>query len=188
MSGTALVVSGPSGVGKGTVIAELLHRRPDLWLSVSATTRAPRAGEREGIDYFFLSEEGFERMAAAGGFLEWATFTSARYGTPAAPVRERLEQGRSVVLEIELAGARQIRRTLPEAVQVMIAPPSVAELERRLRGRGTESEEAVAGRLARAREELAAAGEFDHVVVNEEVEATVEALLELLTVTPRTDG
>jgi guanylate kinase len=174
------VITGPSGVGKGTVVAALRRRRPDLWLSVSATTRAPRPGEVDGDHYFFVSQQRFDELVEAGQMLEWAQFSGNTYGTPAGPVRRQIEDGRCVLLEIELEGARQVRASLPEAVLVFLAPPSVAVLRERLRGRGTEDEAEVARRLARADEELAAIREFDHVVVNDEVEAVVDALLDLL--------
>jgi len=177
--GTVLVLAGPSGVGKGTVIAELLRRRPDLWLSVSATTRPPRPGEEHGRHYTFVSEDQFDDLVRAGAMLERATFAGGSYGTPAAPVAERVAQGQSVLLEIELEGARQVRRSLPDAVLVFLAPPSMEDLEARLRGRGTESPEAVARRLARAEQELAALAEFDHVIVNDDVESAVSALVDL---------
>jgi guanylate kinase len=168
--GRLLLITGPSGVGKGTLVARLRERHPDLWLSVSATTRSPRAGEEEGRHYFFLDRAAFERQVATGGFLEWAEFAGNLYGTPRAAVQERLEAGRTVLLEIELEGARQVRRSFPAGFQVLLRPPSFEELERRIRGRGTDSEEAIARRLARAREELAAEAEFDAVVVNDDLE------------------
>lgn len=169
-SGRLLLITGPSGVGKGTLVARLLERHPGLWLSVSATTRAPRAGEEEGRHYFFLDRAAFERQVAAGGFLEWAEFAGNLYGTPRGAVQERLDAGQPVLLEIELEGARQVRRSFPSGFQVLLQPPSFEELERRIRGRGTDSEEAIARRLARAREELAAADEFDAVVVNDDLD------------------
>jgi guanylate kinase len=168
--GRLLLITGPSGVGKGTLVTRLRESHPDLWLSVSATTRAPRAGEEEGRHYFFLDRTAFERQVATGGFLEWAEFAGNLYGTPRAAVQERLEAGRTVLLEIELEGARQVRRSFPAGFQVLLRPPSFEELERRIRGRGTDSEEAIARRLARAREELAAEAEFDAVVVNDDLE------------------
>ncbi|MFM7733687.1 MAG: guanylate kinase [Cyanobium sp.] len=169
-AGRLILITGPSGVGKGTLVARLMQRHPELWLSVSATTRAPRAGEEEGRHYFFLSREAFEREVAAGGFLEWAEFAGNLYGTPRAAVQERLEAGRPVLLEIELEGARQVRRSFPGGFQVLLRPPSLQELERRIRGRGSDSEEAIRRRLERAREELQAEAEFDAVVVNDDLE------------------
>lgn len=175
-SGRLLLITGPSGVGKGTLVTRLLARHPELWLSVSATTRAPRAGEQEGRHYFFLSRAAFESQVAAGGFLEWAEFAGNLYGTPRAAVEERLQAGRMVLLEIELEGARQVRRSLPSGFQVLLRPPSFEELERRIRGRATDSEAAIARRLARAREELQAEAEFDAVVVNDDLERAVVEL------------
>jgi len=154
----------------------LMQRHPDLWLSVSATTRSPRAGEEEGRHYFFLSREAFERQVAAGGFLEWAEFAGNLYGTPRAAVQERLDAGRPVLLEIELEGARQVRRSFPDGFQVLLRPPSLQELERRIRGRGSDSEEAIRRRLARAREELRAEAEFDAVVVNDDLDLALAEL------------
>ncbi len=176
-----LVITGPSGVGKGTVIAELRRRRPDLWLSVSATTRPPRPGEVDGEHYVFVTPERFAQMRATGQLLESAEFAGRWYGTPRDPVLEHLEHGRPVVLEIELEGARQLRQALPEATLVFLTPPSLSDLRDRLVGRGTEGDEQVRARLARADEELLAIGEFDHVIVNDEVRAVVDALLDLLT-------
>ena len=134
-SGRLLLITGPSGVGKGTLVARLLERHPGLWLSVSATTRAPRAGEEEGRHYFFLDRAAFERQVAAGGFLEWAEFAGNLYGTPRGAVQQRLDAGQPVLLEIELEGARQVRRSFPAGFQVLLQPPSFEELERRIRGR-----------------------------------------------------
>jgi guanylate kinase len=175
-----VVVAGPSGVGKGTVVAQALGLDPGIWLSVSATTRAPRPGEVDGVNYRFLDREAFMAQVAAGGMLEWAEFAGNLYGTPRAPVEERLAQGVPVLLEIELEGARQVRRTAPEALQVFLAPPDVAELERRLRGRGTEDDTSVARRLAIAATELAAQGEFDVVVVNDDAQAAARRLVALV--------
>jgi guanylate kinase len=175
--GRLVVVSGPSGVGKGTVIGEVLRRRPDLWLSVSTTTRAPRAGEQEGREYSFVSDTRFRQIADAGGFLEWAQYAGNLYGTRADPVNDRLQRGTSVMLEIDVAGARQVRRNMSDALLVFIAPPSTEELRRRLRGRGTETDQSAQSRLALAEQELRAQGEFDLVVTNSEVTATADELL-----------
>jgi guanylate kinase len=179
-AGRLFVITGPSGVGKGTLIGRLLEQVPDLELSVSATTRPPRPGERDRVDYHFLSPEQFDRLAAGGQLLEHATYSGHRYGTPRSEVEPRLEAGRSVVLEIEVQGARQIRDTMPEAVRIFIAPPSEEALHNRLVGRGTDDPEQVAARLRTAREELAAQGEFPHVVVNDRLDDAVEALEEVV--------
>ena len=174
------VITGPSGVGKGTLVSQLLQRHPQIWLSVSATTRAPRTGEEEGHSYFFLSRERFEQQVAEGGFLEWAEFAGNLYGTPRAPVEAQLAAGRPVLLEIELEGARQVRQSFPAGFQLFIEPPSFEELERRIRGRGTDSEEAIARRLERARVELAAAAEFDAVLVNADLDSALTELEQLM--------
>jgi guanylate kinase len=172
------VITGPSGVGKGTLISNLLERVDDLALSVSATTRHPRPGETQAVDYHFLSEEEFERRVRAGEFVEHARYSGRRYGTLRAELERRLAGGRAVVLEIEVQGARQIREAMPEAVQIFIAPPSEEALRARLVGRGTDDPEQVAARLATAREELGAQGEFGHVVINDRLEDATAALEE----------
>lgn len=180
MPGRLVVLTGPSGVGKGTVVAELRRMRPNLWVSVSATTRSPREGEVDGVAYHFWSEAQFARTIDEGGFLEWAEFAGNRYGTPRAPVLRRLAEGEPVLLEIELQGARQVRAAMPEALMVFLAPPSVADLEARLRGRATEDEVAITRRLARAQAEMAAAAEFDAVVVNDDVVRAARELVDFL--------
>ncbi|MEB3348401.1 MAG: guanylate kinase [Cyanobacteriota bacterium] len=170
------VLTGPSGVGKGTLVQRLLQRHPALWLSISATTRPPRPGEEHGREYFFLERHDFEARVHRGGLLEWAEFAGNLYGTPREPVDEQLAQGRPVLLEIELEGARQVRRSFPQARQLFVAPPSFAELERRIRSRGTDSAAAIERRLERARVELAAAEEFDAVLVNDDLDCALEQL------------
>lgn len=169
------VITGPSGVGKGTVIGGLRERRPELGLSISATTRAPRPGEVDGVDYHFLSSDEFQRRVDAGEFVEHADYSGNRYGTLRSELERNADQG-GVLLEIELQGARQIRERMPEAVQIFIAPPSPETLRERLTGRGTDSPEAIERRLAVAEEELAAQGEFEHVIVNDDIDRAVDEL------------
>jgi guanylate kinase len=170
------VITGPSGVGKGTLIRLLRERVPELAMSVSATTRRPRPGETQGVDYHFISDEEFARRVGAGEFVEWAEYSGRRYGT----LREELDRhtsgGHPVVLEIEVQGARQVRETLPSATQIFIEPPDEATLRERLIGRGTDDPEQVERRLKVAEEELAAAGEFEHVVVNDRLHDAAEQL------------
>jgi guanylate kinase len=173
---SVLVVTGPSGVGKGTLIRRLLEERPDYRLSVSATTRTPRPGEEEGRDYHFLSEQEFERRLAAGDFLEHALYAGNHYGT----LKEEVDRaGGNLVLEIEVEGARQVRKALPEATQVFIAPPSDEALRERLIRRNTDAPEVIERRLARAKEELAARQEFKRVIVNDDLDRAVEELVRL---------
>jgi guanylate kinase len=176
------VLAGPTAVGKGTVAAEVRRTHPEVWISVSATTRAPRPGEENGVHYWFVSDEEFDRMVAEGELLEWAVVhKAARYGTPRQPVDLALASGRPAMLEIDLQGARQVRGTMPEALFVFLKPPSWEELVRRLVGRGTETLEERERRLETARGELAAESEFDVTIVNHEVNAAAEELVALMT-------
>ena len=170
------VITGPSGVGKGTLIERLLERVPELELSVSATTRPPRPGEVDGRDYRFLGPEEFARRVDEGAFLEHASYSDHDYGTLRSEVEQRLRRGTSVVLEIEVQGARQVRSAMPESVQVFIAPPDPADLRRRLEGRGTDDPGEIERRLSTADSELAAEPEFQYVVVNDEVERAAAEL------------
>ncbi|MBD0744270.1 guanylate kinase [Streptomyces sp. CBMA152] len=176
------VLSGPSGVGKSTVVAHMRKVHPEVWLSVSATTRKPRPGERHGVHYFFVDDEEFDKMVANGELLEWAEFAGNRYGTPRRAVLERLEAGEPVLLEIDLQGARLVRESMPEALLVFLAPPSWDELVRRLTGRGTEAPDVIERRLAAAKVELAAEAEFDTTLVNTSVEDVARELLALMKV------
>jgi guanylate kinase len=174
------VITGPSGVGKGTLIRSLRERIPELGLSVSATTRAPRTGEQDGVDYHFLSDAEFQRRVDAGEFVEHATYSGRRYGTLRSELERRTAAGRPVVLEIELQGARQVRQSMPEALQVFIAPPSHEALRARLVGRGTDDPEQVEARLRVAEQELAAQDEFGEVVVNDRLEDAVDDLTQIV--------
>lgn len=174
------MITGPSGVGKGTLIEQVRQRIPDLELSVSATTRNPRPGESHGREYFFLDHDEFDNHVDSGNFLEHAEYSGNRYGTLRSEVEKRLQEGKSVVLEIELQGARQVRDAAPEAELIFIAPPDPDALRRRLEGRGTDAPESIAARLATAEVELAARDEFTHVIVNDELERAVDELESVL--------
>ena len=174
------MLSGPSGVGKGSVIAAVRRRHPQVWLSVSVTTRAPRPGEQDGVEYHFVDRPEYDRMVAADELLEHATYAGNSYGTPRQPVVDRLAEGIPALLEIELQGARQVKERMPEAHLVFLAPPDLAELTRRLTDRGTEDPERVRRRLELAEVELAAEGEFEAVIVNHDVEDAADALVTLL--------
>ncbi len=174
MSYFLLVLSSPSGGGKSTIARKLVQGRDDVAFSVSATTRSMRAGEEDGKDYHFLSDEEFDRRIESGEFLEWANYGGRRYGTLASEVRRIFEEGSNAVLDIEVQGARQVRREFPDAVTVFLLPPSGAELAARLRGRETENDEQIARRLTQAQQELLAASEYDYVVVNDDLVSAVE--------------
>ena len=180
--GRLVVLAGPSAVGKSTVVSRLRGEVPDLYFSVSMTTRAPRPGEVDGQDYFFVTPDAFQGRIDRGEMLEWADIHGGlqRSGTPAGPVREAMDSGRPVLVEVDLAGARNIKRLLPEARTVFLAPPSWEVLVERLTGRGTETPEVIERRLTTARDELDAQGEFDVVVVNDDVDVAVQSIADIL--------
>ncbi|WP_241152939.1 guanylate kinase [Neoactinobaculum massilliense] len=181
MTPRIFVLAGPSGVGKGTITAELLKRTDRVWLSVSATTRRPRPGEVDGKSYYFVDDAEFDRLVETGAMLEWAVVHGThRYGTPRAAVEKALKRGQVPLLEIDVAGARQVRISEPEAYQIFLRPPSWQELEHRLRGRHTESDAEIEVRLATARREMAAEGEFDAVVVNDSVSRATDEVLHIM--------
>ncbi|MHB8451553.1 MAG: guanylate kinase [Mycobacteriales bacterium] len=184
MNARLTVLSGPSGVGKGSVVEALRRRHPEIWVSISATTRAPRPGEVDGVAYHFLTPEQFAERVAAGEFLEHADYAGHRYGTPRHPIDERLNAGVPVLLEIDLQGALQVRTALPEALLVFLAPPSFAELARRLAGRATETPADYRNRLAIARRELAHEDRFDVTVTNDAIESAADRLVALVTAPP----
>ena len=180
MSAHLVVLAGPSGVGKSSVIKEALRQAPNTWLSVSATTRAPRPGEVDGVNYFYVSDEKFDQMIENNQLLEWASYAGNRYGTPRGAVEEKLSAGSPVLLEIEVQGAKQIRQAMPEALLVFLEPPTWADLEARLAGRGTESQTQVQARLDAALKELESKGFFDQVIVNDEVNRAASELVQYL--------
>jgi guanylate kinase len=180
LAGRLIVVSGPSGVGKGTVVRGVLAARPDLRLSVSATTRPPRPGEEDGIHYRFLTDAEFDRLVEEGAFLEWAEVFGRRYGTLVADVSGARAEGRDVILEIDVQGAAVVRDRAPDAVLVFLHPPSEEELRRRLAARGTETGEALERRLAEARREMSESSWFDHIVVNDDIDRAVAEVLAII--------
>ena len=175
-----IILTGPSGVGKGTVVKEILDKDKNICLSVSATTRSPRKGEKEGENYYFLSEENFKEMINKNLFLEWAKFAGNYYGTPLSFVKDKIEDGFSVLLEIEVEGAKQIKDKFPDSLSIFILPPSKEELERRIRNRGTEKEEAINRRLSRSTYEIASSDEFDFKVTNRDVDETAERIINII--------
>lgn len=179
-SGKLFVFTGPSGTGKGTILGKVLQAEPRLRLSVSATTRSPRAGEQDGVHYWFMDQSTFEEKIEQNAFLEYACYVGNYYGTPEQPVNDQLAAGYDVVLEIEVQGAMQIHQKRPDAVMVFVAPPSIAELENRLQGRGTEDAAKVAARLAQAQKELTYQNQFDYVIVNDVLDEAVADLRSIL--------
>lgn len=178
--GLLLVISGFSGAGKGTVVKRLLELHDNYSLSISATTRLPRTGEVDGREYFFKTVEEFEKMIAEGALIEHAKYVNNYYGTPKAYVEEQIDKGNNVILEIEIQGAMNIKKMFPDAVLMFITPPSAKELERRLRGRGTEDEDTIMARLARASEEARGVEDYDYIVLNDEVDACVQRIHEIV--------
>jgi guanylate kinase len=176
IAGKLIVLAGPSGVGKGTLLSRLRQQHPELQVSISATTRQPRPGEIDGQHYYFVSRDRFQEMINTHQLLEWAEFAGNCYGTPKAPIESAIAQGKQVILEIELLGARQVRQSFPEALQIFVMPPSTETLEERIRGRAQDSEAAIAKRLAQAQVELAAASEFDIQIVNDDIETALAEL------------
>ena len=175
-----IIITGPSGVGKGTVVKELLDKNKDIWLSISATTRSPRMGEKNGENYYFISDERFKDMIDKKEFLEWAQFAGNYYGTPLSTVNEKIEKGFTVLLEIEDEGAKQIKEKFPESLSIFLLPPSKEELEKRIRNRGTEKEEAIDRRLSRANYEIASSNQFDFVLTNHDVDETVKEVFKII--------
>ena len=175
-----IILTGPSGVGKGTVIKEILRKEKNLWLSISATTREPREGEKDGENYYFLNQENFKEMIAQNLLLEWAQFAGNYYGTPLSSVKDKIKKGFTVLLEIEVEGARQIKNRFPNSRTIFLLPPDKEELERRIRNRGTEKEEAIKKRLSRANYEISVSNEFDFVLTNQNVDETAKKIIKLI--------
>ena len=175
-----IIITGPSGVGKGTVVKKILAKEKNIWLSISATTRKPRVGEKDGESYYYITDKKFKDMIDKNEFLEWAQFAGNYYGTPLTTVNEKIENGWIVLLEIEVEGAKQIKAKFPEALSIFLLPPSIEELEKRIRNRGTEKEEAINRRLSRANYEIASSDEFDFVLTNHDVDKTVKTILKII--------
>ena len=175
-----IILTGPSGVGKGTVVKEILGKDKNIWLSISATTREPREGEREGENYYFLNKKKFKEMIEQNLFLEWAQFAGNYYGTPLSSVSEKIKKGFIVLLEIEVEGAKQIKEKFPNSLSIFLLPPNISELERRIRNRGTETEEAIKKRLSRANYEISVSNEFDFALTNNNVDETAKKIIKLL--------
>lgn len=175
-----IILTGPSGVGKGTVVKEILEKDKNIWLSISATTRNPRIGEIEGENYYFLSEDNFKKMIDKKLFLEWAIFAGNYYGTPFSSVNKKIEQGFTVLLEIEVEGAKQIKDKFPESLSIFLLPPSKEELEKRIRNRATENEDEINRRLSRANYEISSSDEFDFAVINNDVDETAQRIIKII--------
>ena len=175
-----IILTGPSGVGKGTVVKEILSKDKNIWLSISATTREPREGEKPGENYYFLSQVKFKEMIAQNLFLEWAKFAGNYYGTPLSSVNEKIKKGFTVLLEIEVEGAKQIKEKFPDSLSIFLLPPDIEELERRIRNRGTEKEEAIKKRLSRANYEISVSNQFDFALTNYNVDDTAKRIIKLI--------
>ena len=175
-----IILTGPSGVGKGTVVKEILGKDKNIWLSISATTRQPREGEKEGENYYFLNQEKFKEMIEQNLFLEWAQFAANYYGTPLFSINEKIKKGFTVLLEIEVEGARQIKNKFPNSLSIFLLPPDKEELERRIRNRGTEKEESIKKRLSRANYEISVSNQFDFALTNQNVDETAKKIIKLI--------
>ena len=175
-----IILTGPSGVGKGTVVKEILGKEKNFWLSISATTREPREGEKDGENYYFLNQEKFKEMIEQNLFLEWAQFAGNYYGTPFSSVNEKIQKGFTVILEIEVEGARQIKNKFPNSLSIFLLPPDKKELERRIRNRGTEKEEAIKKSLSRANYEISVSNQFDFALINNNVDETAKKIIKLI--------